>query len=304
MDLQRPGLHRRPDLHEAGFTDAELRRAVRLGSLDVVRPGAYFAGPQPQRAEDRHAVLVRATHDRLAADAVVSHVSAAVLHGLPLWNVPLDRVHITRPRDYGGRRRRRRHVRVAPIAEHEIRTLNGLVLTSPARTVVDVARTVGFEEAVVVVDAALRLRLVDPLDLAQALESASGRPGIAAARRVVAFADGRSESVGESRSRVALARAGLVPPVLQWEVRSTGGMLVGPVDFGWPDLRTVGEFDGRRKYGRLSHHDEPPEETVFREKLREDALRAEGLAVVRWTWDDLTSFSPVADRLRRLHARG
>jgi hypothetical protein len=37
---------------------------------------------------------------------------------------------------------------------------------------------------------------------------------------------------------------------------------------------------------------------VFAEKVREDALRAEGLQVVRWIWADLADFAPVADRLR------
>jgi hypothetical protein len=82
-----------------------------------------------------------------------------------------------------------------------------------------------------------------------ALDRARGCPGVPVARRVVAFADGRSESVGESRSRVAIAAAGLPPPELQWSMRLDHGMAY--TDFAWPELRTVGEFDGRVKYGRL-----------------------------------------------------
>jgi hypothetical protein len=37
---------------------------------------------------------------------------------------------------------------------------------------------------------------------------------------------------------------------------------------------------------------------VVAEKLREDALRDQGLHVVRWTWADLADFTPVATRLR------
>jgi hypothetical protein len=95
------------------------------------------------------------------------------------------------------------------------------------------------------------------------------------------FSDGGSESVGESRSRVALDRAGLPPPVLQWKVTDRDGELIGRTDFGWPQLRTVGEFDGRVKYGRLLRPGQQPGDAVFAEKLREDRLRDQGLSVVR-----------------------
>jgi len=97
---------------------------------------------------------------------------------------------------------------------------------------------------------------------------------------------------------VAIARAGLPPPVLQWPVRRHDGTLIGEVHFGWPQLRTVGEFDGRVKYGKLLRPGEDPADVVFREKLREDALRGEDLGVVRWIWRDIANFSPVADRIR------
>ncbi len=98
---------------------------------------------------------------------------------------------------------------------------------------------------------------------------------------------------------MALWRAGLPPPVLQWEVRSVDGTFVGRVDFGWPEHRTVGEFDGRAKYGRLLRPGQDPGDTVFEEKLREDTLRDHRLSVARWTWSDLDRFEPVARRLRR-----
>jgi hypothetical protein len=120
---------------------------------------------------------------------------------------------------------------------------------------------------------------------------------------VIAFADGRSGSVGESRSRVALHRNGLPTPLLQWEVADRAGRFIGFVDFGWPAQRTVGEFDGRLKYGRSLNQGKEPGDVVFAEKLREDRLRDQDLAVVRWTWADLAYFAPVADRIRSRLAR-
>ena len=110
---------------------------------------------------------------------------------------------------------------------------------------------------------------------------------------MIEFADGRSESVGETRSRVALWRAGLPTPLLQWEIGADR------VDFGWLMRRTVGEFDGKVKYGRLLRPGQSPGDVVFEEKVREDRLRATGLTVVRWIWRELDDFASVAKRIQR-----
>jgi hypothetical protein len=300
-----PEVLSRPQLRAAGFSDAELRQQLRTGDLTSVRRGSYLRGAPPTEADLRHAVAVRAAVDRLGPGSVVSHVSAAVLHGLPVWRIPLRRVHLTRSRGRSGSRANALvHVHSAALAVEETCRVAGFAVTSLARTVLDLARSVPFEEAVVVADAALRAQPdhrepLAPAALSAALARAARWPGTPAARRVIGFADGRSGSVGESRSRVAIAAAGLPAPVLQWEVRDRAGRLVGYTDFGWPEHRTVGEFDGRVKYGRLLQPGQDPGDAVYAEKLREDRLRDLGLSVVRWTWPELHDFAPVADRLRR-----
>ena len=309
MDL--PPLVDRAQLRAAGYSDRELRRLLRCGELTPIRRGSYLRGAPPDEAPARHALAARAAVARLAPGAVCSHVTAAVLHGLPVWQVPLERVHVTRaPNGSGSRTNARVHVHVARLRDDEISVVAGIPVTSVARTVLDVARTVPFEAAVVVADAALRRRgpmpsraAVDRAALSDVLADADGWPGIRAARRVIAFADGGSDSVGESRSRVALDQAGLPKPILQWKATDRGGELIGYTDFGWPQLRTVGEFDGQVNYGRLLRPGQEPGDVVFAEKLREDRLRDQGLSVVRWTWSDLTRFAPVADRLRRRFGR-
>lgn len=144
-----------------------------------------------------------------------------------------------------------------------------------------------------VADGALHSGRLLPAELAEALVRAAHRRGTPAARRAGAFADGASESVGECRSRVAVHRAGLPAPALQWQVQGVRGLL-GRVDFGWEELRTVGEFDGRSKYGRLLQPGQTAGGAVVAEKIREDRLRDEGLRVVRWTWDELDRFDVVA----------
>lgn len=299
MDVEVPQLHLRSELRAAGVTDGELRRRRRDGVLHPVRRGAYVrVGADLREREVAHALAIRAEVPRLAASAVVSHGSAALVHGLPIWDLPLTRVHVTRARRTGGRIGTGVHVHTAPLRPDEIDSVDGVRVTSLARTVVDVARTSGFEAAVAVADAALRAGLGGD-ELADAVARVSRWPGCSAARRVVAFADGRSESAGESRSRVALDRAGLRPPVLQWEMWR-GRVLIGRCDFAWPEDGVVGEFDGKTKYGRHLRPGEDVGQVVYREKLREDELRAEGLTVVRWTWRDLRAFDRTAARIRRL----
>jgi len=86
----------------------------------------------------------------------VSHVSAAVLHGLRVWGIPSDRVHVTRDRcRTGARRGSRVHAHSAPLDAEDVVMVGGVPTTSVARTVVDIARTAPFEQAVVVADSAL-----------------------------------------------------------------------------------------------------------------------------------------------------
>ena len=292
-------LYLRPDLLGEGFSDKELRRLRRSGELGTIRPGAYVHGPPPDDLVASHLLRVRAAMEHLSGEAVVSHVSAAILHRLPLWGLGLGRVHVTRGgRCRGGRRGSLVHVRTATLDPAEIVAVGSLPVTSIERTVVDIARSVPFTPAVVVADGALARSTTDVGRAWEILAEMRRWPGARAAKRVLDFADGRSGSVGESRSRVALAAAGIPMPVLQWQVRSTTGA-VFDVDFGWPALRAVGEFDGKIKYGRLLRPGEEPGDAVFREKVREDEIRDVDLGVVRWTWQEIDTFAVVAERLRR-----
>jgi hypothetical protein len=292
------GMRTRSQLLAAGHTDAELKALRRAGAVALVRRGAYV-DPHDERLVDpaaRHRLLVHPTVPRTAAGSVVSHASAAVLHGLPV-EVP-EHVHLTRHGSGGGRIAHRVHLHVTALGADEVVVRDGIALTSPARTLVDLARSLPFSDAVVAADSALADALLGRGELDLAVAGTDGRRGGPAVRRVAAFADGRAESVAESLSRVALLRCGLPAPVPQWPVPMSGGGVLARVDFGWPELRTVGEVDGRVKYGRLLRPGRSAGDAVYAEKLREDAIRAQGFAVVRWTWADLADFERVARRLR------
>jgi hypothetical protein len=216
-----------------------------------------------------------------------------------VWGLELTRVHVTRSRRSGALRSGRLVVHAAPLEDDEISVVDGLAVASIARTLVDIARASGFEEAVAVLDAAMHRHLVDRAALDGALDRARRWPGAPKARRAVEFADPRAMSVGESRSRVAMARLGVRPPVLQWAVVTPGGRVLGTADFGWPEHGIAGEFDGFVKYGRLLRPGQVPADVVFAEKRREDAMRTVLRGFVRWVWDEIAAFEDVASRLPR-----
>lgn len=291
-------IQQRRRLLAQGYTDAEIQSRVRRGDLVTVRRGAYVApGEVPDRPETRHALNVRAAWPHLARDAVVSHVSAAALYGLPLWGLPVTRVHVTRARPHGGRIARRLHVHAASIDPDEVDLLDGVTVTRPGRLVTDIARSSPFEMAVAVADAALNRGLVTSAELAGSVERAQGRPGVNAARRVVRFADVGSASVGESRSRVRMHAAGLPRPALQRPVETRISTFY--VDFAWERWRVVGEFDGLVKYSGLLRPGRSATSALVEEKIREDAIRDEGWRVLRWIWTELDPFDGVAQRLAR-----
>ncbi len=299
-----PRLVLRPDALREGYSDDEISRLTRRLEWARLRRGAYVTGGVPDSAAVRHRLLVTATVTGLRRPAVVSHQSAAVLLGLPLWGVPLDRVHVTRRPPAWNDSSNALFIHVGRLDDDEVVEVRGIAVTAPARTAADLARTHSSECAVVVLDAALRAGNCTGEELTAALGRAGGRPGCRSAVRAVHLADGRSESVGESRSRVLLHRLGLPPSGLQFPVRTADGVLVGRTDFVWEDHRVVGEFDGRVKYGRLLRPGQHPGDVVFEEKRREDAIRAERWGVVRWTWDDLRSPARLDERVRRALVRG
>lgn len=299
-DFVEPVLAHR-DLAEFGFSRRNAEKLLRSGSWNRLRQGAVQIGAPLLRPEDQHRLLVRATvrQRRGSSTMAVSHASAAALWGLPIWGVDLSKVHVTRP----GRAGSATTAHVVPhrssLTDEEITELDGVPVTTPARTVLDIARYHGFTRGVVVADAALRAGL-NREELTGVLDLATGRRSAGCAERVIAFADPLSESVGESRSRVALAVLGLPKPVLQQEFRTSAGRLVGRTDFWMEDFGTIGEFDGRSKYGLSGN---AATEDLAREKDREDELRDLGQQVVRWTDGVFAEPSVLVDRFGRAFAR-
>lgn len=238
------------DLAADGFSPGELARTTRSGELTRLRRGSYAKRTEPEPdPRGAHLRLLEATLPQCDPSAVASHTSAAAVHDLPVWQERLERVHLTRNRRGGGRTRRWVQVHGAPLADDEVTSVDGFQVTGLPRTVVDLGRSLPLAEAVAAGDDALfRLR---PGELEEALDRQAGCTGIGQARRVVGLLDARSESAGESYSRVVFHLAGLPSPEPQYRVLTADRRLVGRCDFGWPEFGVLAEFDGKKKYGRL-----------------------------------------------------
>lgn len=272
------------ELHLRGWTRRRIQAAEADGSLVRIRRGAWT---EPGGASPRatHLVALRAAMAASHADCVASHVSAAVVHGLPLRG-DLSKVWLTRPATSGGRVRSGVHHVRAPLPDDQVVEVDGIPVTRLDRTVVDLARVRDHVEAVMVADAALH-RGLDPVALQALLDGMRRWPGVARARRVVEVADGRAESPYESWVRVLLGRMGLPAPLVQHEVRTPDGRFVARVDLAFDQWRLAVEYDGQDKYDRLAAPGMAPGAVFAREKERDRALRACGWEVLHLSKQDV-----------------
>lgn len=235
-------------------------------------------------AVDKHAALVHATALTHPAGERVTFAlaSAAAVHGMPritAW--PKVVRHLVTRRGISGSS----VLRPVMGAEASSVEVAGLRVTSPARTVLDLARYGVIENAVTAADYCLRHSLCTREDLVAELALVTpGAPGRAKAGTVVELADGLSMSPGESLSRVQMFRHNLPRPRLQVHFTDDQGD-IGDVDFWWEGV--VGEFDGRTKYAvpAGANHEEVGR-VLWAEKKREDRLRRQ-TDVARWVWANL-----------------
>lgn len=294
-------------LREAGVPPHSLRRLCGEGVLYGIRRGVYVAGAHWRAADaaERYRLMVRATVLTAGSQPLLSHHSAAVLQGLPIIGRWPTTVHTLTPGTNRGSSARFTTSHSGPPAE-VVDEIEGCVVTSLARTLVDVAASSSFLVGVTMVDHALRVEqeratrelahrgqvpppsarpALTSADLYRELDLVNPRTGRRQVERVIEFASPLAANPGETLSRVRIFELGFAAPELQV---CFPGVLGGNayVDFWWWRVRKIGEFDGFLKYGTGAVlGDRDPSAVVWKEKLREDALRARVKSFDRWGWD-------------------
>jgi very-short-patch-repair endonuclease len=161
------------------------------------------------------------------------------------------------------------HQRIV-LGGEDVGTHRGIPVTSPFRTVLDLAIHLPELQLEAAVNEADKLDLIDPETLRAGIERTPHQPGVGKLRELL---DRRTFTLTDTeleRRFLRIARrTGLPPPLTQQWVNSFR------VDFYWPDLGLVVETDG------LRYHRTPAQQA--RDRLRDQAHTAAGLTPLRFT---------------------
>jgi very-short-patch-repair endonuclease len=253
--------------------------------------GAYLVDADrwndPTRAE-----VVRAAWASCGRHAVIGLQTAAELHGIA-GAISTPQVHVLTPRERGrGRRIVDNVVKVHQIdlEDGDITEINGLLVTTAARTLMDLVCCLDRFEAVAVADSCLHRGFVTEDDIAAIAARLRRRRGAIMGRDALAEADARAASSLETRVRLRAKDGKVAPDQLQYEVRRADGSLIARCDFAWTRHGLVGEADG------VEPHSSP--EALLYDRERQNAITATGLRIVRFTWDDTLRADTVPRAIR------
>jgi very-short-patch-repair endonuclease len=275
------GVVDRGQLLRAGLGHGVIDRRVTRGSLHVIHRGVYAVG---------HAVLSRRGRWRAAVlaagpGAVLSHRSAATLWGIR------DRdgrdVDVIAPRD---RKRPGIRLRRIVLPADEVTSHHGIPVTTPARTLLDLAEVLDRHQLERAMNETEYRRLTSPLSLDALLTRHRGRRGTAALKKIVD--QGR---LGKTITRSELEEHFLAFLDARELPRPLVNEPIGPytVDTLWPESRLVVELDGRGAHETTRAFEE--------DRRRDRDLVTKGYRVIRITWRQLHSDgAAIATQLRTL----
>lgn len=271
----------------AGLSEEQIEHRVRSGQWRRVHPRVFVHAPVILTPDVRR----RAALQWAGTRAVLSHRSAAEVWGFE--GVVAERPELT---VVGSRHPRSPDVIVHRTLRwterHDRVRRSGLALTSPTRTVVDLAGVVDIDTLRIAFESARRNRQTTVRKVRNRVDAVGGRgrPGAARLRILLDELDGRApaESVLESRVAGILRRSGCEPPVRQYEVAVAGRVI--RLDYAWPPRRLALECDGRLRHS---------EDSDFRrDRERWSLLAAIGWRILFVTWADLAHPDRIVDRLR------
>ena len=274
----------------AGLDSRTIKAGLQFGLLYRLRRGVYLPMNQwrDRKPWDKDKLVLSGHILATNGQYVYSHVSAARLHKLQVWNSS-RLIHVSAPyRGAPSRTSQDVAMHFATVEAQDIvqRFIPGTGLakfTALPRTVLQCAMTTTFEQAAVIGDSALHAGL-DLVVLENLLPLFHGCRGIKRARRVVNALNALSESAGETRTRLMIAELPIEQPELQVTIETSSGRY--RVDFAWRAFRLILEFDGDTKYFDQA---QTTEQALLEERERENALIEEGWRIIRVKWKHLNS---------------
>ena len=288
---------------EHGYRDRDLAAARRAGVVVRVRHGAYVPRRAWEEADEvgRHRLRSQAVLLTHGNNVALSHTSGAAEHGLRLWKPDLTKVHVTRLDTMSGRQMPDVVYHAGSWRPEDVYAKEEGLVLGPETCALGAASLTTVEQGVPILDSLFDLDLGTQESLIATYKSRSHWPHSQRLQLTLRFARPGAQSIGESLSRNVMRVQHLPEPQLQFKVYDEFGKLAGITDFAWPELRLLGEFDGKIKYGRLLRDGEEPGDAVFREKNREDLLREiTGFMMIRYIWANLFAPHAMAERTRRM----
>lgn len=259
----------------AGLTPRMIDYRVLTGRWDRYGKGVYVIRGSQATWRQRLQAAVTAAGGRAAA----SHRSAARLHRL-LRLRALVEITTHRSRRY---RSDSVIVHTSKRFHHiDIESLDGLAVTTPARTLIDLGAVVSSRRVEEALDAALQDGLTSLPYLRWRLSKLRGR-GRRGAGVIAAILEARSDGpVPESKYERLFIRileeSSLPLPELQYEIKRNN-RLIARVDAAWPDRLIVVEVDGHQWHSTRSQR--------AHDAARENAIKLAGWQVLRFTTDQV-----------------
>lgn len=261
----------------------------RLRHGDLVRP---LRGVRVRHEDDGLKARLEAYALHRPRDFAFSHITAAILYGIPLPSGLSSDIHVSVP--YPGRAPTIGGFAGHKLSRWETREVGGFPVTTPEQTWLDLAAMLYPTSLVIAGDFLISRRdpLTDRAALRSAISASSGRRGIARARLALEAVRAGSESPGETRLRLALVEGGLPEPLLNYEIVNANGDFVARADLAYPGHRVALEYEG--DIHRV-------DQQVWRRDLRRrEEVEDLGWRMVRVTADDIHTSAPLLARVRRL----
>ncbi len=218
-------------------------------------------------------VRIEAGLKAAGAEAWVSHLSAAVLYGLPVPATP--DVHLSV--GPGRTRRRAPGLCVHESVRSHTTVVDGIRVSTPCWMFLELAEVVGLVDLVVVGDRMVRLGMVSALQLIETAATYSGK-SVRRARRAAALVRERVDSPMETRTRLLLVLGGLLEPEVNTEVCDSDGHVLARFDLWYDDAGLAVEYDGR-------HHADGPQRLA--DLRRREWMDERGLRLLVITAEDI-----------------
>jgi hypothetical protein len=135
------------------------------------------------------------------------------------------------------------------IEEDEVALIDGIPVTTPALTALDLGCWHPVGDAVAAIDDLLLATDLKVADVEMLVQRYPARRGIRRARAAVGQADAGAQSPRETWLRLLLTRSGLPRPQAQIPISNEFGDLFAYLDIGWEDLKVAVEYDGEQHRG-------------------------------------------------------